>query len=613
MRRTARLFVLVLGLALAAPAAAQTEVLIYHGNNGYNTSMNTFINAMYAAGATNVSQTGTWPASLSSYRVVLLFVPQTDYDSGQRADIQAYATSGRVLVLVSEHSGFYPASLTILNQLMSDLGGDSYFEGGLYDCGCNVGTVVGYNDFTNGVATCDFGCYSRVITAGVGMDLIQGPSGNVVVASEDNIVLAGDSNFFDDTCLGGDDNEQFFDNLFDYQGCDDLDGDGYLDHVCGGDDCDDGDPDVNPGATDVVNKVDDDCNGWADERIVCPDGSAEFLTIQEAADAAADGTTILLCEGEYEGGIVLKGRQLSIRGNTSDPSAVTVGAGSGRALDIDGGAVEISWLSLTTETAQVIASASNGRLSMDTVRFVASETWQSLELGSMSSVEISRSYFEPGSYVDGDGIASLVMTYNIFDGAGVGSFSDGDLEIHHNLVVGSSWLSLDGSESDINCSFYNNTVADLDEWSIYLTWYSYPDFPQVRVFDNIFAFIDSGTLYSVRWVCYSICSYDISDVAPQRFSDNVIFQVPEPLSNVTYYWYSGGHYEGYITDDSLSEDIEYDNIFADPDFEHNFKGERSYTLSSDSIAAGKGAIGGDEEGNWWNEVPWDLPESGVWL
>ena len=393
----------------------------------------------------------------------------------------------------------------------------------------------------------------------------------------------------------------------------DEDGDGHASEDSGGDDCDDGDPDVNPGATDVVNKVDDDCNGWADERIVCPDGSAEFLTIQEAADAAADGTTILLCEGEYEGGIVLKGRQLSIRGNTSDPSAVTVGAGSGRALDIDGGAVEISWLSLTTETAQVIASASNGRLSMDTVRFVASETWQSLELGSMSSVEISRSYFEPGSYVDGDGIASLVMTYNIFDGAGVGSFSDGDLEIHHNLVVGSSWLSLDGSESDINCSFYNNTVADLDEWSIYLTWYSYPDFPQVRVFDNIFAFIDSGTLYSVRWVCYSICSYDISDVAPQRFSDNVIFQVPEPLSNVTYYWYSGGHYEGYITDDSLSEDIEYDNIFADPDFEHNFKGERSYTLSSDSIAAGKGAIGGDEEGNWWNEVPWDLPESGVWL
>ena len=48
--------------------------------------------------------------------------------------------------------------------------------------------------------------------------------------------------------------------------CWDDDGDGYEDELCGGDDCDDTDSAVNPGAVEVPqNGIDDDCDGQVDE------------------------------------------------------------------------------------------------------------------------------------------------------------------------------------------------------------------------------------------------------------------------------------------------------------------------------------------------------------
>jgi len=49
----------------------------------------------------------------------------------------------------------------------------------------------------------------------------------------------------------------------------DQDGDGYLAVTCGGDDCDDTRNDIHPGAPDVCDGDDNDCNGKADENDAC--------------------------------------------------------------------------------------------------------------------------------------------------------------------------------------------------------------------------------------------------------------------------------------------------------------------------------------------------------
>jgi len=54
----------------------------------------------------------------------------------------------------------------------------------------------------------------------------------------------------------------------DGQTCDDADLDGYDDVACGGDDCDDADPGINPGATEILDAVDDDCDGYVDEGLL---------------------------------------------------------------------------------------------------------------------------------------------------------------------------------------------------------------------------------------------------------------------------------------------------------------------------------------------------------
>lgn len=55
----------------------------------------------------------------------------------------------------------------------------------------------------------------------------------------------------------------------------DVDGDGYVASGCGtGNDCDDGASAIHPGASDVCDGIDNDCDGSADEAYDCPLGSA---------------------------------------------------------------------------------------------------------------------------------------------------------------------------------------------------------------------------------------------------------------------------------------------------------------------------------------------------
>ncbi len=74
-------------------------------------------------------------------------------------------------------------------------------------------------------------------------------------------------------------------------GCPDLDNDGYTDWTCGGLDCDDSDPTVYPGATEVCDGKDNNCDGYVDEGV-----STAYYLDDDGDGYGVDGSDILSCE-----------------------------------------------------------------------------------------------------------------------------------------------------------------------------------------------------------------------------------------------------------------------------------------------------------------------------
>jgi hypothetical protein len=79
--------------------------------------------------------------------------------------------------------------------------------------------------------------------------------------------------------------------------CVDVDGDGHGALSCGGDDCDDADPSIHPGALEACNNVDDDCDGAVDTPLastacatglVCRDGAC--ASSEDGGPATDTGT-----------------------------------------------------------------------------------------------------------------------------------------------------------------------------------------------------------------------------------------------------------------------------------------------------------------------------------
>jgi hypothetical protein len=68
--------------------------------------------------------------------------------------------------------------------------------------------------------------------------------------------------------------------------CIDADRDGHPNVACGGDDCDDGDQGAAPGATEICNDRDDDCDNAIDEDdgMLCPGGSAQTCQAGDCVD-----------------------------------------------------------------------------------------------------------------------------------------------------------------------------------------------------------------------------------------------------------------------------------------------------------------------------------------
>ncbi|NOY27690.1 MAG: hypothetical protein GXP62_17635 [Oligoflexia bacterium] len=113
----------------------------------------------------------------------------------------------------------------------------------------------------------------------------------------------------------------------------DLDGDG----VTPADgDCNDGDAEIGPFADegDIADGVDQDCTGTADDRLVCPDGVADYQHIQQGIDDAPIDFVLRICPGEYDEDLAIVQRVTLVSTDGADVTIVR-GTGAGPVLQVN--------------------------------------------------------------------------------------------------------------------------------------------------------------------------------------------------------------------------------------------------------------------------------------
>jgi predicted outer membrane repeat protein len=123
----------------------------------------------------------------------------------------------------------------------------------------------------------------------------------------------------------------------------DLDGDGYTSDV----DCDDDDASVHPGALEVCDGVDTDCDPDTDEagRVIV-DSEGEFASIRDGLAAARDGGLVELCGGVWPLNDLVINRSVTLRGAGADSTTLD-GGGTGGILQIYAADVTIEGFTLT--------------------------------------------------------------------------------------------------------------------------------------------------------------------------------------------------------------------------------------------------------------------------
>ena len=120
---------------------------------------------------------------------------------------------------------------------------------------------------------------------------------------------------------------------------DDMDGDGFA--PCDGD-CDDANTDLSPGAVDLcADQVDSDCDGTADGAncVTCDEEIYDWqgTTIQSAIDAASAGDQICVFPGTYIELLDLAGKAITVVGVAGAATTILDGADNGPVVNFDSG------------------------------------------------------------------------------------------------------------------------------------------------------------------------------------------------------------------------------------------------------------------------------------
>ncbi len=292
-------FLVAIGLS-AAPAQAQVIDCLVISNYGYATVASDFAPYMPDISFdTWDADTTPSDALLDSYDLILLFENGHFSNSNNTGEAiyDWYMEGGRGLVLGTfywQEPG-YGSGWGSLDDIVPmdpadrgcEYGGDSL----------DAGSIVTH-DLTDGVSSLYCGSYRGGVKAANGASTVAlwttpnaegGDDPVIAYHTNDGGRMVGVSAFPDYPAYGGctGDFHTIFYNALLWAAdaiCTDADGDGYNDVACGGDDCDDADIDVYPGADEYCNGLDDDCDGTVDE-----DDALDVLTWYEDYDADGYG------------------------------------------------------------------------------------------------------------------------------------------------------------------------------------------------------------------------------------------------------------------------------------------------------------------------------------
>ena len=266
----------------------------------------------------------------------------------------------------------------------------------------------------------------------------------------------------------------------------DADGDGYGDasastrgsrassgYVASGGDCDDTDATVHPGAAEVKDGLDNECDGAVDDICscdVCDDGGSPYTSVQDAIDDASSGDTITICGGTWYENLEITGIELAILGTGADDTVIN--GGRSTALTVDTATVEIADVTLTgtgasTSVGAAITCADSDLTltDVDIVDTTVSGSGYSMRFDPCDVVAEGLTVADNRANVILYLVSgSLELSQSIFEGnAGLLLYALGDSIVNNNLIYGNSSTGdavfFNGSTGATHW-LYNNTISD---------------------------------------------------------------------------------------------------------------------------------------------------------